>query len=537
MHKIEGRQSLRTFIDQLSQSGINPLRIIEDEIDIEYEVTAYSLLTAGENPTLLFNNIKNYPDYSIVSNLLGSEDRVALATGYGNIPEFLRNWDSVLSRDHIFSIEALESRPPVKETVRTGGEVDLFSLPIPRHYLSDGSRSGYGRYITSGLVLARDPRDEEVLNLSFTRIQPFGRDRYAFDAGSHGNMWEYLDYCRKKGLNIEMSVIIGAHPVFYILGAAFTRNEYSKAGEIINAGYTSGVSNNLPIPSDSEIVIEAECFPDERFEEGPFAEYTGYMGQDSTKNVAHVKTIMSRKRPIFYDIQPSNSPEHMNLFSMSRSSAITETLRKFMPKGPSYNVVWPHYGSRFLSLGYVENGNMGIARQFGAGIVGTDSLWGKVVFINNGRTELSFERALMNLAQTHIFKGANILVFRNMHIISSDITSEPDGTVGKVLFTTSGKQGKIMKYSGDDKLEFVSDYTKVVISYKMQENGKLNLQVSDDIDLNNMENIGWAIATRMNPQYDLTVKNNKIFMKAIRDHPEIPTIPDDIMDAVRRKLR
>jgi hypothetical protein len=124
-----------------------------------------------------------------------------------------------------------------------------------------------------------------------------------------------------------------------------------------------------------------------------------------------------------------------------------------------------------------------------------------------------------------------------MYIISSDITSETDGTAGKVLFTTSGTQEKIMKYSSKDKTELVSGDSKVVISHRMQENGNLNLQVADDIDLSDMEKIGWAIATRMNPQHDLEVKDNRIFMKAIRKHPEIPAIPENIMNMVRKKMR
>ncbi|WP_393972237.1 UbiD family decarboxylase domain-containing protein [Oxyplasma meridianum] len=87
----------------------------------------------------------------------------------------------------------MESQPPVKETIKNGDGVDIFSLPIAIHYVSDGSRSGYGRYITFGLVPTRDHRYEEILNFSFTKIQPFARGRYAFDAESHGNVWGYLD--------------------------------------------------------------------------------------------------------------------------------------------------------------------------------------------------------------------------------------------------------------------------------------------------------------------------------------------------------
>ncbi len=529
--------SLRTFLDHLSGSGKHSLRIIEDEVDTDFEIMAYSILTSGENPALLFRNIKNYPNFSMVTNLLGSENRIAMATGYGDIMDFYRKWDTILSHDEVFDSGPLEQNPPLKEVIRRGNDVDLFSLPIPRHYLSDGSRSGFGRYITSGLVVARDPRNEDILNLSFTRIQPFARDGYAFDAGSHGNMWEYLDYCRKNGTKLDISIIIGAHPVFYLLGAAFTRNEYSKAQKIISAGYTGGIANSLPVPSQSEIVVETEFIPGETFDEGPFAEYTGYMGEDSTKSVAHVKTIMHRRDAIYYDIQPSNSSEHVNLFSMSRSAAITETLKKFMPKGPEYRVVWPHYGSRFLGLGYVQNGNMSIARQFGAGIIGTDALWGKIIFINEGKTELDLESALMNLAQTDISEGENITLFRNMYIISSDSTADPDGSVGKILFSTSGKPGVISKILRGDSLELLSGNGRVVISHGIREDGNVNLAVADDIDISDMEKVGWALATRMNPQHDISVKNGKISITAMRKHPEIPSIPRGVLKRIAEKIK
>lgn len=527
--------SLRTFLDQLRTSGNNSLRIIEEETDLDYEITAYSIITSGDNPALIFRNIKNYPGFSVVTNLLGSQDRIALATGYGDISEFYRRWDTILSRDEVFDAGTLEQNPPVKEMVWKGDDVDLFSLPIPRHYASDGSRTGFGRYITSGLAVTRDPRNEDILNLSFTRIQPFGKDRYAFDAGSHGNMWGYLDYCKRTGSKLEISIIIGAHPVFYLLGAAFTRNEYSKAKEIINAAYTGGITNNLPVPSQSEIVVEAEFLPDESFDEGPFAEYTGYMGQDSTRSVAHVRSIMSRKTPIYYDIQPSNSTEHINLFSMSRSAAITGSLRKFMPKGPDYRIHWPHYGSRFLGLGYVQDGNMSIARQFGTGIIGTDSLWGKIIFINDGKTELNLERALINLAQTDMSMGENVILFRNMYVISSDSTADSDGSVGKILFTTSGKTGTVTKRRHGDDIELISGNARVVISHCIHHDGNVNLAVSEDIEISDMEKVGWALATRMNPQYDVTINNGKISMTALRKHPDVPSIPIEVLNRIKEK--
>ncbi|WP_393971950.1 hypothetical protein OXIME_000543 [Oxyplasma meridianum] len=122
-----------------------------------------------------------------------------------------------------------------------------------------------------------------------------------------------------------------------------------------------------------------------------------------------------------------------------------------------------------------------------------------------------------------------------MYIISSDITSDPDRTAGKLLFPTSGKQRKIVKDSNREKMEIVFGDSKVVISHEMYEDGKLNLQIGEDIDLTDLEKVGWALATRINPQYDMEVRNNKICMKVIKSHPEIPAISPEIMDKVRKK--
>ncbi len=535
MYPTDQFPSLRTFINDLSKKGDKYLKIVDDPVDVKYEITAYAKLTARENKVLLFRNLKGYPRFNLVTNLLGSEERIAMATGLKSMGDFLERWNSVIAKDEIFSAKTLEHDAPVKENVTSGESVDLFALPIPIHYSSDGSRTGYGNYITSGLALARDPENDRVLNLSFTRIQPFAKNMYAFDAGSHGNMWRYLDYCKREGLKLEISVIIGAHPLFYLLGSAFIRNEYAKAEEIAGFRYTDGISNNLPVPSESEIVIEAEYLPDETFDEGPFAEYTGYMGQDSTRSVAHVKTIMTRKYPIYYDIQPSNSSEHINLFSASRSAAITASLIRFMPKGPEYRIVWPHYGSRFLGIGYVKDGNMAISRQFGTGIVGTDSSWGKVIFINNGKTDLDIEHALVNLAQTNNSSGESIVIFRNMYVISSDLTTDKDGSAGKVLFITSGKDKPYSRIITDGSLLLSLGKSSVVISHELGD-GDVNIAVADDIDPSNIEEVGWALATRMNPQYDLSCKNGIINITAMRKHPEIPSIPNEVMNRVKAKL-
>src|SRR6185503_1426287 len=88
-----------------------------------------------------------------------------------------------------------------------------------------------------------------------------------------------------------------------------------------------GVTNQVPVPSDAEIVIEAEVLPNEYYHEGPCGEFTGYMAARTTGSVAKVKAILRRARPIYYDIQPSNSYEHIGLFTRSRKASRSRVAR------------------------------------------------------------------------------------------------------------------------------------------------------------------------------------------------------------------
>ena len=183
--------------------------------------------------------------------------------------------------------------------------MSTYSLPVVKHYSGDGAQTGLGRYITSGLAVARDPLSPETINMSFTRIQIIDKDRYAFDMGSRSHFWRYVQSAIQKGDSLQVSVVVGAHPVFYLLAASFIENEYSIAARLIDATCTNGVTNHVPVPSEAEIVSEAEVVPNEYYHEGPCGEFTGYMAARTKGSVAKVKAILRRARPIYYDIQPS----------------------------------------------------------------------------------------------------------------------------------------------------------------------------------------------------------------------------------------
>src|SRR5262245_16467653 len=329
---------------------------------------------------------------------MGSRKMMAFAVGLDSESHLYETWNEALNSKG--EIRISDASPPIKERVFTGKEVDLHSLPVVKHYSGDGSHTGFGRYITAGLAVARDPLCPETINMSFTRMQIIGKDRYAFDMGSRSHSCRYLQSAKQASKTLLSSVVVGAHPLFYLLAASFIENEYSLAAKIIDATFTNGVTHDVPVPSDAEIVIEADVMPDEYYQEGPCAEFTGYMAGRTAGNVATVKAILRRARPIYYDIQPSNSNEHNGLFTTPRNAKISRMLAEVLPPGATYKIEWPLISASLLALCSLPNPEPGIAKQAGLGLLALNALLSKIVMVNEGDCELELERFLANLSVT-----------------------------------------------------------------------------------------------------------------------------------------
>ncbi len=527
--------TIRSFVEDLRREHPEQIIEIEDEVSIDYEPTAYYLGLRKKKPVLIFKNLKGFKNFLLVTNIYGSEERLAMLSGFRSIREVIEKWSSVangIPKEPLVISNLGDSF----QTKITGEDLNLFDLPIPSHFELDGSRRGFSRYITSGLTTTVDPENGGIINLSFARIQPFEKRKFAFDAGSHGHLWKYLNISKESGDKLKMTILIGPNPIFYLLAASFIDNEFGKASEIFNIKFSPGHRNNIPIPSETEIAIEAEFLPEETFDEGPFAEYAGYMGYDSTKFVAEVKSILMKRNPIYYDIQPSNSSEHVNLFSVPRSSIVMKSVREALPKGPNYQVVWPHYGGRFISFGSVDSLEPGLAKQLGISILGHDPLWNKVVFVNEGKTDLTMEASLVNLAQSNEFSERNVVRMSKMFIISSDPTRDESGSSGKVVFVTKGNNLQTGKSVGDDRVVVKTNNGNVLISHDLREDQKVNVIVSDDIDITDEEQVGWAIATRLNPDEDIKIEKNRITFLATRDIPSVARVPESVKEKVEKKV-
>jgi len=534
---VNGTSSLGEFLDQYRRYHPEDVFGVNRDIDVEYESTGYYKLLEEKNPLIWFSNVKGYPDFQIVTNVMGSRKRMAFAVGLDSESHLYETWNEALNSKG--EIRISDASPPIKERVFTGKEVDLHSLPVVKHYSGDGSHTGFGRYITAGLAVARDPLCPETINMSFTRMQIIGKDRYAFDMGSRSHFWRYVQSAKQASKTLLISVVVGAHPLFYLLAASFIENEYSIAAKIIDATFTNGVTHDVPVPSNAEIVIEADVMPDEYYQEGPCAEFTGYMAGRTAGNVATVKAILRRARPIYYDIQPSNSNEHNRLFTTPRNAKISRMLAEVLPPGARYKIEWPLISASLLALCSLPNPEPGIAKQAGLGLLALNALLSKIVMVNEGDCELELERFLANLSVTGARNGENVHIITDVFAIKLDPTTTPEGTNAKMIILTKNSGLAYRKVVMTDFVKLVSGNSEAVISHKPAPEGRVNVVVGDDIDLENSNQIVWALSTRLRPDKDVTFgENGRIVFDTTRmtEKLEVPSLPPDVIKRISTEL-
>jgi UbiD family decarboxylase len=525
---------LRKFLEDYRSECPNDVFQILDPVTVDYETTAYYKLMETRDPVLWFDKISNFPDFTIASNILGNKRRMAWANDCDQ-SDLFRKWREIIS--HSGPIEIDDHKAEVKQVINSAEQVNLFELPICKHFLQDGSELGFPRYVTSGLAVARDPSSPDIINLSYARMQLISKNEYAFDLGSKGHFERYVEFSKRRGKTLPVSIIIGAHPLYYMLAAAFIENEYSKATKLLDARYTNGITNDIPIPLDAEIVLEAEVDPIRFVKEGPFSEFTGYISKDTTGNVGHVKAILRKKNAIYYDIIPSNSNEHVNLFSMPRDCVTTQIFEEVMPKTSNYRLEWPPAGAHILALCEVTSRELGLAKQAGLAVLALDPLFSKIVLVTEGKTDLDLFTFLMNLAlDQKEGRRNNVSIIGDLFCIRLDPTPSQRGFTSKAIMVARGRSLPFSKTVEGDEVHLESNSAKVIVSHTASSNCEVSLVVGDDIDLTNERDLIWAISTRMRPDEDILCRDGRLIINANKKFAEVPELPSRLLSELRVKL-
>ena len=80
--------SLADFLGQYRRQHPEDVFLVDEDVDVEYESTAYYKLLEDKNPLIWFSKVKSYPDFQLATNVMGSRARMAVALGLDSESNF-----------------------------------------------------------------------------------------------------------------------------------------------------------------------------------------------------------------------------------------------------------------------------------------------------------------------------------------------------------------------------------------------------------------------------------------------------------------
>lgn len=309
----------REYINKLDKEG----SLIKVKKEVSVGIEAAAVLKAAEPSQLLFEKVKNYPDFRVAGNIFCTKQSIADYLGIptsGLIPKLTQAIDNRSLPEEI-------SDAPCKEVVMEG--VDLDKLPILKHNERDG-----GRYISSAVVVTKDP--EFGQNLDFHRAMQFDQTKMSTRIIKGRDFYKFLE----RAGELEAAWCVGNTPNVLVAAATSVKtgiNELEIANALSETTVTKATSVDLIIPAGAEIVLEGRVYMKERSTEGPFIDLTETYDIKREEPVFEVKKITHRKNPIWQALLPG-ALEHKVLMGMPREPTIFKSVNEAGVKCLDVNV-------------------------------------------------------------------------------------------------------------------------------------------------------------------------------------------------------
>ena len=360
---------LRGWMDKLVEMG--DLRVVEGaDCKTDIGMATELLQHHDDAPAAIFDSIPGHKKgFRVLVNMYGTPARMALTYGLPtdlNKKDLSRRILGMIQNNHPIAAEYVDDGP-VLENVQTGDNVNVDIFPSVRWHEKDG-----GPYIGTGSYdITRDP-DTDSINLGTYRNMSMDKKTVGFyiSPGKHGRI--HRDKWWKRGEALPALIVIGGDPLLLVAACTelpFGVSEYDWVGGLRGEAYPviKGRVTGLPIPADAEIVFEGYVAENNKRDEGPFGEWTGYYASGEREEpVMDIKAVYYRNNPIVTGFPPQRPPDEQQRFRAIQRSAL---LHQEMEKAsvPGITGVWCHEagGARMLVAVSIEQKYPGHSRQAG----------------------------------------------------------------------------------------------------------------------------------------------------------------------------
>ncbi|MFH1002717.1 MAG: UbiD family decarboxylase, partial [Chloroflexota bacterium] len=341
---------------------------------------------AKERKAFLFENVtdakgKKYDTPVLVGSHAASREIYALAM-MCTPEEIMQKWDEA----QLNTIKPKRvSSGPCQEEVHVGktllghGGLNEFAVPL--------STPGFDNapYYAAGNCVSRDP-ETGIYNIGNYRSMMKSPTRIGVRAQMPKHLRQQWAKYKQRGLPTPAAIFIGPTPnlgLVSVIEIPYGVNEYEVAGGLAGEAVelVKCKTVDLEVPATAEIVIEGEIPTDYLEREGPFGEFTGYMGMGESNLFLNVTAITHRKKPIWNT--------YISQFPPSESSLITEigmeaSHYKLLKHGLGIdNVVDVGFheesGGRALCVVQLKNASTPLVWQALYGVCSATTMYNKIV--------------------------------------------------------------------------------------------------------------------------------------------------------------
>src|SRR4030067_1867953 len=181
-------KDLRDFLERLESEG--QLLKVKKEVLLEPDIgaAAYAAGEISNGPAIFFEKIKGYDQKKVVMNVHGSWKNYALMLDLPMDTPLKQLFHELAKKLDRFPVSPkVVHSSPLKETI-IRKNINIFNeLPVFRINEYDG-----GPYLSTAIIISKDPEDVKNQNLGIYRLQVKDKDRLGIQAAAQHDIAVHL---------------------------------------------------------------------------------------------------------------------------------------------------------------------------------------------------------------------------------------------------------------------------------------------------------------------------------------------------------
>jgi len=409
------------------------------------------------------------------------------------------------------------------------GKPRLDQLPILKCWPEDG-----GRFVTLPLVMSKDPKTGAG-NMGMYRMQVYDQATTGMHMQIQKGGGFHYQNAEKMGQPLEMAVAVGGDPSL-ILAAIMPLPE--GLDEVAFSGIVRGQrtpmvrakSIDMKVPAQAEFIFEGVLRPGVRRLEGPFGDHFGHYSAAGDHPVFEITRMANRKNAIYPATVVGRPPQEDRYLGDAAQLALTPLVRLIRREVKD---MWAYYEAGFhnllvvsvdaryqrepikTALGILGDGQLSLTKNLilvGPDVNPRDYRQVMQAIRRNFDPEKDFHLIARTAADTLDFTGEALHKGSKMIL---DATGSPinEGVPnavalpGKITAIASGisnyrlvgKTMLVVQTAGSGR-----EVIKKLVENPLIGNVKIVVAVSEDVDIEDNENLLWGIFTRFDAVLDVS---------------------------------